>query len=329
MPRHEQVVRQVKLLRRLESTAQGICIVDLARSGSAEYKRLRRDIEALEQANFPIVRERHDGREWIALAEHYRRHKTVPLTTTEVLALRWAWRRTDPEAAPLFDDALASLVGKLDASLPDPARAFAENLDEVFVSDRFGHPVSQALVPLLDIFSHARAERHSVDLVYRDGQGETTTRRVDPYNLWSHRGKPYLIAYCHLREAIRTFALPRMISADPTDATFEVPPDYSFDAFVSDRFRIMNEGPPETVRIWFAPEVALYVGERVWHPTQTLDEDDDGSLTLTMTVAGLVEVASWVLSFGPRAKVLDSSHLRTAVSEQLRETLDRYAGAPE
>ncbi|MCK5796092.1 MAG: hypothetical protein KAI47_02860 [Deltaproteobacteria bacterium] len=40
---------------------------------------------------------------------------------------------------------------------------------------------------------------------------------------------------------------------------------------------------------------------------------------------GSAEVASWILSFGPHAKVLASPRLQAVVTEQLRAALGLYA----
>ena len=63
------------------------------------------------------------------------------------------------------------------------------------------------------------------------------------------------------------------------------------------------------VRIRFEREVAGYVRERCWHPTQLIDEHPDGSLTLSLTVNHLLELKRWVLSWGEMARVLSPPEL--------------------
>ena len=45
---------------------------------------------------------------------------------------------------------------------------------------------------------------------------------------------------------------------------------------------------------------------------------------MTMEVAGLCEVMSWVLGFGRKAEVLEPPHLREAVTQELAATAGRY-----
>ena len=60
----------------------------------------------------------------------------------------------------------------------------------------------------------------------------------------------------------------------------------------------------QTVRLRFNAVAARWVREKTWHVTQTFNEHEDGSLTLTFAVNHLAEVKRWVLSFGCDCEVL-------------------------
>ena len=49
---------------------------------------------------------------------------------------------------------------------------------------------------------------------------------------------------------------------------------------------------------------------------------------MTMEVGGLREVMSWVMGFGREAEVMQLSHLRQAVAEELGATAERYFPEP-
>ena len=67
------------------------------------------------------------------------------------------------------------------------------------------------------------------------------------------------------------------------------------------------------------------IAEKVWHPSQKLTRKRDGSIVLEMTVAGLDEIASWVLSWGPMAKVLGPVELRNDILQVMKEIACRYS----
>jgi predicted DNA-binding transcriptional regulator YafY len=76
--------------------------------------------------------------------------------------------------------------------------------------------------------------------------------------------------------------------------------------------------------VWFDSYQARYMRGREWHPTQKMEEHDDGSLTLSFQTGAVDEVKRWVLGFGGHARVLAPPVLQDAVRESLREALHHY-----
>jgi proteasome accessory factor B len=63
----------------------------------------------------------------------------------------------------------------------------------------------------LEELSRAVAHRKRVHLAYRGAERRARTERdVDPYGLFQHGGAWYLVGWCHLRRAIRTFHVARI-----------------------------------------------------------------------------------------------------------------------
>jgi len=50
------------------------------------------------------------------------------------------------------------------------------------------------------------------------------------------------------------------------------------------------------VRVWFSPEVAGYVREKIWHESQVIHPQDDVSLVFEAEAAGTVEIKAWMMS---------------------------------
>jgi predicted DNA-binding transcriptional regulator YafY len=107
------------------------------------------------------------------------------------------------------------------------------------------------------------------------------------------------------------------------DESFHLPNDFSLANYLQTAFRVMR-GEPETVKVWFAPGAANIVRERIWHPTQEIREEVDGSLTITMEVPINYEVISWILGFGSAAEVLQPISLRRRILEELEASAQRY-----
>ena len=67
------------------------------------------------------------------------------------------------------------------------------------------------------------------------------------------------------------------------------------------------------MRIWFDAFAARLVGERQWHPSQTIRQLRDGEIELSMTLGGLEEVERWILSWGEHARVLEPAALKRQI----------------
>jgi hypothetical protein len=63
---------------------------------------------------------------------------------------------------------------------------------------------------------------------------------------------------------------------------------------------------PKTFRIRFRPgSPADYVRERIWAEEQSMTEEKDGALILTITTRSELELMSWVRSFGEECEILN------------------------
>jgi proteasome accessory factor B len=66
------------------------------------------------------------------------------------------------------------------------------------------------------------------------------------------------------------------------------------------------------------------VKERIWHPTQEIREQVDGSLIITLEVPINYEIVSWILGFGSAAEVLSPATLKERIVQELDDARGRY-----
>lgn len=107
------------------------------------------------------------------------------------------------------------------------------------------------------------------------------------------------------------------------EGNFALPDNFNFHQVTSSRFGVHWGEAEEQVKIWFTPEAAPYVLERKWHPSQDIIHNNDGSITLSLTVNHLLELKRWVLSWGKDARVLGPE----ALIQDIQSDIESMAGA--
>jgi len=79
---------------------------------------------------------------------------------------------------------------------------------------------------------------------------------------------------------------------------------------------IVVEEEVKTVRLRIEdPEIMRIMGETVWHPSQVLEKQKDGSMIMTMKVTDTYELLSWILGWGEKLEVLEPPEIRNAIIE--------------
>jgi predicted DNA-binding transcriptional regulator YafY len=166
-------------------------------------------------------------------------------------------------------------------------------------------------------------QRERLCLRYQRFDGVTGDYQVEPYHLVAYHGNWYLLAFNRAAGRMETFALSRCRFIAGTAQHFARLPGFRARAFFKDAFGISQAEKPWRVCLLFAKEVAVYVGERAWHPSQHLRQRRDGSLEMRLETSGRKELTRWVLSWMPHVRVLAPGELRERVRERMRQGLAR------
>lgn len=329
MPRNAEVIRQWTILREIEQArATGVTIDDLAQLSGVTTRTIRRDLQALEEAGFPIYDDRShdDGRtRWHVNGQAFRGLGTG-LTVAELCALYFGRTLLESLAGTPFRGDLASAFDKLSGVLTPHMQRFLDQLPRVIATkpDPTGTSdtgTDPALVAsLLDATLHHRQAR----ITYHSSSSERTkTYLIHPYRLAYAQGSLYLLANVPEYGEVRTFAVPRVQQVSLLEETFTPTGDLPDEAFPHSLG--VYSGPPEDVQIAFDASTAPYVQSRTWHPSQQVDVQADGSVTLTFRVSIDRALRSWVLSFGASARVLRPVSLAEELAHEHHAASQRYA----
>ncbi|HZP48646.1 MAG TPA: WYL domain-containing protein [Vicinamibacterales bacterium] len=332
MPRNAEVIRQWTILREIErARAAGVTIDDLAAMCDVTTRTIRRDLQALEEAGFPLFDDKSsdDGKtRWKVNGQAFK-GLAAGLTVSELCALHFSRSLVGSLAGTPFRDEVESAFDKLSAVLTPHMRAFLDQLPRVLATKpdplrrRVGadEPGQQAIVSRA---LEATLSHRVVTITYHSRSSERTKDYVvHPHRLAYAQGGLYLLAYVPEYGEVRTFALERIAQLSPSEERFtpiEDLPDAAFPHSLG-----VHSGPPERVEIEFQPAVADYVRTRDWHASQQIRETPSGDLVMTLDVCLDRALQSWILSFGPFARVISPERLAREIAEQFDEARARYA----
>jgi len=331
VPRNAEVIRQWTILREIEQArGVGVTIDDLAARCEVTTRTIRRDLQALEQAGFPLYdnNDHDDGRtRWTINGQAFK-GLSAGLTLSELCALYFSRTLRQSLAGTPFRDDVERAFEKLASVLTPHMRQFLDQLPRVIATKpdplrrRLGgtREQQQIIARALEATLHSRQAR----ITYHSKSSERTkSYLVHPYRLAYAQGGLYLLAYVPEYEEIRTFAVERVQNISLLEERFtpiEDLPDAAFPHSLG-----VHSGPPERIAIEFDAAVAEYVRAREWHPSQHIDEGAGGAVTMTLDVCVDRALQSWILSFGPFARVRAPERLAREIAGQFEEARAKYA----
>ena len=346
MPRNAEVIRQWSILRDLESSRR-LTIDELAERTGVTTRTIRRDLEALQASGFPLYDDSHDGkRYWMLEQRPFRRLDDTGFTLAELSALYFSRTLVEALAATPFHHDLRSAFDKLPSALtpghaPVPrspaARAAGQGR-----TGRAGHRGDRrrrrrqvgANWPPAAPAPRSWSRRRSITAASRCAttRCRATARRPTSSSRtgWSsHRAVSTSWRSCR---STGSSARSRWIGSwDCRSRKNGSTRPMRRRRRSRDSLGVHQGTPPQRVDLAFAPRIARYVKERVWHASQKAEDQTGRKRHLVLHVSNDWALRSWILGFGPLARVIypRSSPRRWSASWNGHASCSRPAGRRE
>ena len=223
--------------------------------------------------------------------------------------------------APAMRTALEKIRGALDVPIPDSVPQVGFEL----------HCVRETDPDLLRRFIRAMNQCETLEMTYfTPSRQETTTRRVDPYEIYNYEGGWYTAAYCHLREEVRDFAISshRIKQLVETGTFFQRDPAFDPKIYRSGSFGQFKGGSVREIRLRFHTEQAIYQQERVRLDEEIREPQVDGSLVIRFPAPVNIGLVRWVLQYGSEVEVQAPEELRAWVRAEVKKMGMTYGAGP-
>lgn len=293
---------------------------DLARRFNVNIRTIYRDLVTLgSELMVPVYEEKA---RWAIDDSYYL--PPIQLTVSEALNVFMA-ARLMVSYSHRYDPNVDSTFTVISSALPPPLqKQVQKTLDWMRAL-----PKSEAYLRNLAKLAEAWMSQHCALIIYRSLDAEKATERtIEPYFIEPAAAghSSYVIAYCHRAGEIRNFKVERIEDIQVTGEAYTIPADFDANKYFGSAWGVVVEGEAKTIRLRFSPMVARIIEETVWHPSQVLKRQKDGSVVITLQVMDTVDLYSWILSWGDRVEVLEPMEMREEVLQTAKSVVKAYRG---
>ena len=126
--RGDQIVRQWKIIRLMETRRYGISVAELAEELESQPRTIYRDLEALYDAGFPLFPDK-DGKNSVwKMVDSFRKVFRIPFTVTELMALYMSRDLLRIFEGMIFQESIETLFEKVKAALLPKTIEFLEKV---------------------------------------------------------------------------------------------------------------------------------------------------------------------------------------------------------
>jgi predicted DNA-binding transcriptional regulator YafY len=325
MARNSELIRQWEILREIDSARTGASIARLAEKRDVHPRTIRRDIDALVRAGFPLFDDKVNGTSmWKLRARPFRGLEQLGLSVMELSALYFGRALLASAGVTPMAEEMTRAFAKLESALPDATRKFLDRLPVMIKAKTTGARRQDArrTREIVSRITDASLARRRVEMTYHSlSSRRTRTYVVDPLRLTAADGGMYLTAWVDAYEEMRTFAVERIRTLAVRDDHFELRP-LPAEPFANSLG--VFSGRPEPIEIEFDADIADYIAAREWHRSQEISARDDGSIVMRLCVCNDRPLRTWILGFGGMARVVAPSSLARDILEEIQTARERY-----
>ncbi len=166
--------------------------------------------------------------------------------------------------------------------------------------------------------------RRRIEIGYQGrGRNQRSIREVSPQRLVHYRENWYLDAWCHARDALRSFSLDAIDEVRAIDRRAIDLPDDELDAVLGAGYGIFAGHRVRWAMLRFSAHRARWVAAESWHPLQLGRWDSEGRWLLDLPFADPRELVMDILRHVPDVEVLAPEDLEAEVRRRLQAALDR------
>ena len=316
--RYERLKDIVKLAIRMQGLRGGVTLNEIQAEFAVGRRTAERMRDAVEWAFGPleIVDSGDNKRHWRLRSDALRR--LASLSAEELAELESAAESLERTGFEARAAALRELDTKLRAAQRTDSLARIEADIEALVQAE-GLAMRPGPRPSLDRDLLARLREaittcRIVEVRYlSQSTGRHSRQRIEPFGLL-YGNRAFLVGRTDWNDDMRLWRLANMSEAQVTDETFTRDPDFDLEAYARRSFGTFQDEPVDVV-LRFTAEAKRDAAAFLFHPSQSVEENADGTLTVRFTAGGIDEMCWHLVTWGESVTVEQPAHLRHRLAD--------------
>jgi len=310
---YDPVMRVLTVLEVLQAR-DFVSGAELAKRLEVDLRTVQRYIVRLKDLSIPIESSRGVGGAY-RLKPGFRLPPLL-LTNEEAFALSLGLHSLRQVGLSAFAPATEGALAKLRRVLPEALRESIQTVDDVVAIEPGPWVVTTSVEYLIRAASAIRAGRR-LRFDYRSHEGAGSRRQIEPYAVMHTDGRWYLIGYCLMRRAIRTFRLDRVSSLEVGVGRFKRPDGFDARQYMRQSMPFVQS--QYQIDVWI--EMAIEEAQQSFMPWRVAMESENGGTRLRCGRDRLEMIAAMLLSTGVRIVVSEPPELRETFRLLARQAL--------
>jgi predicted DNA-binding transcriptional regulator YafY len=324
--RLEKLADLIELARHLASSAEGLTLDEMAQVMGVSRRTAERMRDALQYV-FPQLDEVSDPpMKRFRILNGLDGFSQAP-TTEELLELSKATAQLRAAGAEPRAEVLASLERKIrSATKAKTLRKLAPDVEALVRAEAIAVQAGPRPFEDEDLIAdlrHALTAMKAVSFCYRGGSKPGERRTVVPFGLMFSRMN-YLVGGEVGLLKPRNWRLDRIADLEVLDAPGVPPAEFNLQDYAARSFGIFQDDVEDVV-LRINGEGAADALRWRFHPTQSVNQEADGSVTVRFRASGMLELAWHLFTWGDKIEVLQPTVLRETLVAQLEAALARHS----
>ncbi len=155
-------------------------------------------------------------------------------------------------------------------------------------------------------------------------KNEITSREVSPQRMIYYRDNWYLDAWCHLKNALRSFSIDAIKMAEILETNAIDIHEHELNAELGSGYGIFAGKDVQWAVLKFSSSRSKWVANEKWHPEQRVNHLLDGSYQLEVPYSDQTELLMDILKYGDDVEIISPDDLRHQLIESLNKSIQKY-----